>query len=526
MATQPVLIDGQWRESQQVGTFQADNPATKSPLPDVFPVSSWEDCDAALNAAVAAFEELRRLPGARIAEFLNRMADLIDENKQTLCEIAHQETGLPMSPRLMDVELPRTSNQLRLAAQAAAEGSWKTATIDTANNIRSYFAPLGPVWVFGPNNFPFAFNSASGGDFAAAIAAGNPVIAKANSSHPATTRELAKLAHQAAHEVGLPPATVQCIYRTKHEDGERLVADPRTEAIGYTGSRGAGLKLKEAADKVGTPIYLELSSVNPVIILPGALKERGGDLAKEFQGSCLMGSGQFCTNPGMVVLLAGKETDQFIEMVKEGFAEAPVGTLLSASVEKNLAQSIGVIKKGGATQLAGGSTGAGTGYSHANTLLSVPGSKYLEDPELFQTEAFGNSSLLVIASDIDQVVQIVNSLEGNLTGSLYTDTQGSDDAAYATIAPHLRQKVGRLINDKMPTGVAVSAAMNHGGPFPATGHPGFTAVGIPAAIHRFAMLQSFDGVRLDRLPAELQNKNPTGQTWRWIDGTWTQADVS
>lgn len=525
MATQPVLIDGQWRESQQVGTFQVEDPTTKSPLADSFPVSGWEDCDAALNAATAAFEQTRQLPGTKIAGFLTRMADLIEQNKQSLCDTAHLETALPVSPRLMDVELPRTSNQLRLAAQAAADGSWKSATIDTANNIRSYYAAIGPVWVFGPNNFPFAFNSASGGDFAAAIAAGNPVIAKANSSQPATTREMAKLARQAAEETGMPSGLVQLIYRTRHEDGERLVADPRTGATGYTGSRSAGLKLKEAADRAGNPIYLELSSVNPVIMLPGALKERGGDLAKEFQASCLMGSGQFCTNPGLVILLAGEATERFIGVVKEGFAQAPVGTLLSGSVEKNLAQSVQVLKKGGAIELAGGGPGAGTGYSYANTLLSIPGRKYLEDPELFQTEAFGNCSLLVIVDDVDQAVQVVDSLEGNLTGSIYTDTRGSDDADHDKIVPHLRQKVGRLINDKMPTGVAVSPAMNHGGPFPATGHPGFTAVGIPASIHRFAMLQSFDGVRLERLPLELRNENPSGKMWRWIDDTWTQENA-
>ena len=182
---------------------------------------------------------------------------------------------LPGAPRLKDVELPRTTSQLRQAAAAAREGSWALPTIDTKLNIRSCLASIGPVWVFGPNNFPFAFNSVAGGDFAAAIAAGNPVIAKANTSHPGTTRRVAELAQQAAEKTEMPSGTVQLIYRTSHADGLRLVADARTGATGYTGSRHAGLALKAAADAAGKPIYLELSSINPVVILPGAICRAG-----------------------------------------------------------------------------------------------------------------------------------------------------------------------------------------------------------------------------------------------------------
>jgi len=526
MTVQPILIDGQWRQADATSTFRAENPATREPLPDEYPVSAWNDCDAALEAATAAFDVMRGMPGEDIARFLEEYASRIEARKDELIQMANAETALPVSPRLADVELPRTMNQLRQAAAAAREGSWAMPTIDTATGIRSCYAPIGPVCVFGPNNFPLAFGSISGGDFAAAIAAGNPVIAKANSSHPGTTRILAEEAEAARQATGMPPGTVQLIYRTSHPDGERLVSDARTGATGYTGSRSAGLKLKTAADSAGKPIYLELSSVNPVVILPGALRERSGEIAGEFTTSCLMGTGQFCTNPGLVMLLKGEETNAFIEMLRDNFQQAPVGTLLSKGVEANLRTNLGVLQEAGAKLIAGDTAGGGQGYSHANTLLSVTGEEFLANAEALQTEAFGNTSLLVFADDVDQVCVAIDRLEGNLTGCIYSDTAGSDDGAYDRIAPHLRGRVGRLLNDKMPTGVAVSPAMNHGGPYPATGHPGFTAVGIPASLSRFSMLHCYDNVRPHRLPACLQDKNPNGGAWRYIDGRWTQDDVA
>jgi len=526
MSNQPVLIAGQWRPAQASHSFRAENPVTGATLADEFPVNTWADCDAALTAATAAAAELRNTSPEKIAKFLTGLADRIEARKTQLVETAHMETGLPQTPRLADVELPRTTGQLRQAAAAALDGSWALPTIDTKLNLRSALAPLGPVWVFGPNNFPFAFNSVAGGDFAAAIATGNPVIGKANTSHPGTSRLLAAEAFAAVTEAGLPPATVQLIYRTSHADGERLAADPRTGALAYTGSRSAGLKLKTAADRAGKPIYLELSSVNPVLLLPGALAERGVKLVEEFTGSCLMATGQFCTSPSFILLFAGEAAEQFITATKQKLETTPPTPLLSASVQRTLAESVKTLQAAGAELLCGGSPLAAPGYRFANTLLRVSGEKFLAAPEQLQTEAFGNASLLVVVRDAVQAAEVLSHLEGNLTGCVYSDTHGADDALYDQLVPLLRARVGRLLNDKMPTGVAVSAAMNHGGPFPATGHPGFTAVGIPAALRRFAMLQCFDNVRPARLPAALQNKNPNGKMWRLIDGNWSQADLA
>jgi NADP-dependent aldehyde dehydrogenase len=456
------------------------------------------------------------------ADFLEKFASRIDARRAELVAQAERETALPAEPRLNSNELPRTTDQLRQAAAAARERSWSLPTIDKERNIRSMFRALGPVAVFGPNNFPLAFNSAAGGDFAAAIAAGCPVIAKANTSHPGTTRLLAEEAFAVIKELGLPPAMVQLIYRTSHADGEKLVSHPLLGATAYTGSRSAGLTLKHAADRAGKPIYLELSSINPVVILPGALKERASKIAEEFQGSCLLGTGQFCTNPGLVLLIDGPPTQAFIKEVAERFAAAPVGTLLGAGVQKSLVEGIAKMRSAGAEAVVGAESGGGQGFSHRNTLLLTSGAKFLQHAEAMQTEAFGNASLFVVCRDAVELGRVIDALEGNLTGCFYTDTNGSDDKLYSELEPALRCKVGRLLNDKMPTGVAVSPAMNHGGPYPATGHPGFTAVGIPASLRRFAMLACYENVREERLPPELRDKNPTGRVWRYINGGWTR----
>jgi NADP-dependent aldehyde dehydrogenase len=523
---QPVLIAGKWQRLTNRKSFQAYNPRTTEPLPDSYPISSWEDIETALHAAAAAFAQLRRVTADRIASFLERFAERIEGRRLEIVSMAERETAYPAEPRLNSVELPRTADQLRQAAAAARDRGWTMPTIDSAKNIRSMFRPIGPVCVFGPNNFPLAFNSIAGGDFAAAIAAGCPVIAKANTSHPGTSRLLAEEAFGAVNDTGMPAGLVQLLYRTDHKDGERLVAHSLLGATAYTGSRSAGLALKSAADRGGKPIYLELSSINPVVILPGALRERLAQVADEFLSSALMGTGQFCTNPGVVLLLAGEPTKSFIQEVANRYRAAPVGTLLSSGVQNSLADGVKALQSGGAQIVAGGEAGGGQGFCYRNTLLTVSGGRFLKNAELLQTEAFGNVSLFVVAEEVNELARVIDLLEGNLTGCIYSHRGGEDDDVYAAIEPLLRQHVGRLLNDKMPTGVAVSPAMNHGGPYPATGHPGFTAVGIPASLRRFAMLACYDNVREPRLPPELRDKNPTGKLSRLIGANWTQENVT
>jgi NADP-dependent aldehyde dehydrogenase len=527
MTIEPILIGGEWRQaSHKAGTFRAVNPAKNETLAEEYPISDWSDCDAALAAAAAAFTEMMAQPPTVVADFLEKYAQRLADNAPAICEMASVETALPVKPRLAEVEMPRTINQLKLAAAAGREGTWRLATIDTAANIRSCFGPLGPVIVMGPNNFPLAFNGISGGDFAAAIAAGNPVIAKAHPSHPRTSQLMAEQAHEAAAAAGLPKGAVQMIYKMPRSEGERMMGDPRLASAGFTGSRPAGMALKKVADAAGKPIYLEMSSVNPVFILPGAVKARRADIVGELATSALMGSGQFCTSPNLFVLIAGPETDTFLADLKSQLELRPVAPLLSEGVRETLADAVSSLQKGGAEILTGGQPADGPAICYKNTLLRVSGKKFLENPHKLQTEAFGNATLAVIVENVEQAKEVARQIEGSLTGCIYSATDGGDEKAYNAIAPILRRRVGRLLNDKMPTGVAVSPAMNHGGPFPATGHPGFTAVGIPASIRRFAMLECYDAVRHQRLPKWLQDAAPGGGMWRSIDGQWTQGAVA
>lgn len=524
MSIEPIFLAGQWRQANHTGVFQSENPRTTELIPLSYPISGWGDIDQALTAASEAFEQLRQLPSSQIADFLELYAKGIEARAVEICEMAHQETALPKEPRLLQVELPRTTNQLRQAAAACRDQGWRQPVIDTANKIRSCYAGIGPVVVFGPNNFPFAYNGISGGDFASAIAAGNPVIAKSHPLHPGTTKLLAEVAADALQQTGLPPATVQLLYAIDYSDGERMIQDHRLAGVGFTGGRTAGLKLKAAADWAGKPIYLEMSSINPVVILPAALSERGDQICEDLKNSCLMGAGQFCTSPGLILLPAGPATERFIAELVDKFNAAPVGTLLGRSGQLGLAAAVDKLQSYGAELLCGGNEGGGNGYSFENTIMKVTGNHFLENSEGLQTEAFGNATLLVVVDSVQQAAETIRKLEGNLTGSIYSALDGSDESDYECIAPHLRQRVGRLLNDKMPTGVAVTAAMNHGGPYPATGHPGFTAVGFPGSILRFAMLQCFDSVRESRLPDILRDKNPTG-TLRNIDGKLSSADI-
>jgi NADP-dependent aldehyde dehydrogenase len=525
MPIEPILIGGQWQAAQHVGTLRAVNPANGEQLPYEFPVSSWADCDAALAAALSAVTELAMLPPAAVADFLDGYAQRLADHAAAICEVAHLETALPVKPRLADVEMPRTINQLRQAAGAAREGTWRLATIDTAANIRSCYGAIGPVAVFGPNNFPLAFNGISGGDFAAAIAAGNPVIAKAHPSHPRTTQLMAQQAHAAAQQAGLPAGTVQLLYKMSREEGLRLVSDPRLGAAAFTGSRPGGLAMKRAADAVGKPIYLEMSSVNPIFFLPGAVAERRSELVGELAGSCLLGSGQFCTCPNLFVLFAGEAAEAFLGELKAQFESRPAGTLLSGHVLETLTAAVATLRNAGAELVTGGQPNEPPRVWHQNTLLRVSGSRFLQAAERLQTEAFGNVTLGVVVEGMEQAQAVAARLDGSLTASIYSATDGSDEPLHDALATIVRRSVGRLLNDKMPTGVAVSPAMNHGGPYPATGHPGFTAVGIPASLRRFAMLECYDNVRAHRLPPWLADAPPDDTMWRYIDGKWMQGAI-
>ncbi len=526
---EPVLLAGTWTEAQCVegpnDTFRAVNPVTGGLLAPKYPVSCWSDIDEALDAGLEASWALRDLGSKPLADFLVGYGRAIDDHAEEIAIQASLETGLPEQSRFLEIEIPRTTDQLFQAAHAALESSWKLPTIDRPTNIRSQQVALGkPVVIFGPSNFPLAFNAISGGDFAAAIAAGNAVIAKAHPLHPGTTKLLAELALLQLEKAGLPSETVQMLYHCTQNDGVRLASNRRVGAFAHTGSREAGLQLKAAADQAGIPIFLEMSSLNPVVILAGALRENLDGLVDQLVGSALLASGQFCTNPGLVLLIAGDETEDFIERVAAEYDETTPDVLLSQQGLDSLHEAVAALAEAGAEISTGGEPiGGAGGFRHQNTLLRVDGERFIEAPEALQREAFGNATLCVVAADESELTRIVDLLEGSLAGAVYSARSGADDALVEVITPKLEGRVGRLLNDKMPTGVAVVPSMVHGGPFPATGHHGFTSVGLPASMRRFSRPLCYDGVRANRLPPELKDISPIPGLWRFVDGRWMKT---
>ncbi len=502
---QQILINGHWADSSSsAGEFRAINPSTGETRTPVFPCSNWKDLDSMAEAAMAAVVHPANADPDRIGRFLEIFADRLDAKRAEIARVAHEETGLPLETRLAQIEFGRMLGQLRTAASAARDvslNSWRTPLIDTDSGIRSDFGPLGgAVLTIGPNNFPLAFHAVSGGDFAAAIAAGNPVIAKGHPLHPETGALLAGCAAEAVIEAGLHPATVQYFYQCDAEDGLRLVADQRIAAVGFTGSQAAGLSIKAAADSSGTPCFLEMSSVNPVFVLPSALAERGAQIGGEWAASLMMGAGQFCTKPGIAILV-GEGADPFVEATASALREAAPGVLFSELGVERLASGVDAVEAAGAVLRCGGASG-NPGARFEPTLLEVDGDDFLKSFQVLSQELFGPVGLVVRARDLDDASKLAAQFGGQLTATMYTGSE--DDTAWMALESILRVKCGRLIENKMPTGVAVVPSMVHGGPYPATGHPGFTAVGLPTSVHRFAMARCWDGVSLERLPVWLR----------------------
>ncbi len=519
-SAEQVLVAGSWRAAAAAGTYQAVDPSSGLDRPAIWPVSGWSDVDEALDAAVSAAAELARLPGDALGGFLDRYAARLEARGADLVALAHAETGLAVKPRLADVELPRTLDQLRQAAAAAREGTWRMAMIDRQKNIRSAAFGLGPVVVLPPANFPLAYGAVTGGDFAAAIAGGNPVIAKAHRSHPAVSLLAAQEAVAALRETGLPAATVQLLHGVA--DGERLVADPRVGGTGFTGSEHAGKKLFAAASAAGRVIWVEMGSINPVVLLPGALAERGEEIAGELTASVTGSAGQFCTKPGVVFLVDDAAGSAFVRGLAERFAAIAPQVLLGPGGRDRLVAAVTAVRGAGAALVAGGTTGAGR-CTHAPTLLEVPATDLLSRPAELLVEAFGNVTLVVRCRSLEELVRGVECVQGSLGASLYAARDGGDDEAFATIAPALVQRAGRIIENRMPTGLAVTPPMQHGGPWPSAGPAFYSAVGMPWTILRFARRICFDGWTEARLPEIVRDAAPAGRPWRYVDREWTRG---
>ena len=523
MNAPPILVAGVWRPATAVDAYRAHDPTAGRPHDTDWPVSAWPDVDAALDAAGAAARGLAALADEARAAFLDRYAARLEARAGDLVAAAHAETGLAARPRLADVELPRTLDQLRQAAAAAREGTWRMAMIDTARNIRSAAFGLGPVVVFPPGNFPLAYGGVTGGDFAAAIAAGNPVIAKAHPGCPTVSLLAAGEAVEALREAGLPPATVQLLHGMLPADGERLVADPRVGATGFTGGQEAGRRLFAAAAAAGRVIWVEMGSLNPVVLLPGALAERGVAIADELTASVTGSAGQFCTKPGLVFLVDDAAGEAFVTAVRERFAAVGGQVLLGPPGRERLAADVARLRAAGARVLAGADPGdASIGCRHAATLLEVSAAELGARPDALLVEAFGNATLLVRSATPHDLAAAVSLVPGALGASLYLGRDGRDDHLAPPIQRLLEARTGRLVENRMPTGLAVTPPMQHGGPWPSAAPPFFSAVGFPWSALRFARRLCFDGVAPSRLPECLRDAPPPGRPWRYVDHAWTR----
>lgn len=511
--------------------FYAINPATGEALPGGFREHTAAEIDAAVQEAERAFEIFRREPPQRKVALLRRIGEELEANRAALVAVCTTETALPL-PRLHG-ELTRTINQLNLFAGLVEEGSWVGARIDRAQpqrqpapkpDLRQWQIPLGVVCVFGASNFPFAF-SVAGGDTASALAAGCPVVVKGHPAHPGTSALVGQAIDRAVQAVEMPKGVFSLIQGHSTDVGMAMVMHPLVKAVGFTGSTGGGKAIFAAASSRPEPIpvYAEMGSTNPVFILPGAIKEKSEQIAQGLVSSITLGTGQFCTNPGMVLALDSPETVRFIGEIAgtlEKNATTP-GIMLTPAIQQ--AYNDGVLRMQqvkGVSKIAGGvSRNApceGIAY-----LMRASAATLLRHPALAE-EVFGPSSLLVTAEDKAQLYQVAERLEGHLTATVHATP--ADLEEYGELVKILERKVGRLLFNGFPTGVEVSPAMVHGGPFPATTDSRSTSVGT-GAIYRFTRPVCYQDFPENALPDALKDENPLG-IWRLIDGAFTKDRVS
>jgi alpha-ketoglutaric semialdehyde dehydrogenase len=502
---------------------RAFNPSTGQQLEPAYPYGDQSHVDSACSAAAAAFAAYRSTTAEKRAEFLEAIAANIEAISDDVVARAVAESGLP-EPRIAG-EVGRTTGQLRLFAAVLREGSWNGARIDPAlpdraplprPDIRQRSIPLGPVAVFGASNFPLAF-SVAGGDTASALAAGCPVVVKAHDAHPGTSELVGRAIAEAVVQVGLPAGTFSLLYGSGPELGIALVTDPRIKAVGFTGSRTAGTALvaAAAARPEPIPVYAEMSSINPVFLLDGALANRGADLGSAFVGSMTLGSGQFCTNPGLVIAVDGPGLDAFIAGARDALGQAPATPMLTPGIAQNYATGVDTLSAEAELIARGEASDSQTACRAA--LFATDAQSLLSSKHL-QAEVFGASSLIVRCADVDEMRTVAENIEGQLTATVHADESDHDDAR--RLLPVLELKAGRILFDGWPTGVEVCHAMVHGGPYPATSDSRSTSVG-SRAIERFLRPVCYQNVPKSLLPVAIADDNPD-HLWRRIDGRLTQ----
>ncbi len=493
-------------------TFKTFNPETNRENDVVYSEASDQEIQQAVNLATSAFASYKNLGGIKKAEFLNAIADEIEALGDELIQTYCSETGLPEGRA--QGERGRTVFQLRSFAAMVKEGSWVEAAIDTAildrqpipkTDLRKMLVPLGPVVVFGASNFPLAYSTA-GGDTAAALAAGCPVIVKSHPMHAGTGELVASAIHKAAEKTGMPDGVFSNLNSSGIHVGIELVKHPSIKGVGFTGSIKAGRALFNLASQREEPIpvFAEMGSVNPVILLPEAAKERGVDLAKTYAGSITLGSGQFCTNPGLILGIKNNDFSQFIDSLSDEILKIDPTCMLHPNIignyEKNKAL---VASQPGITVKADFENDVDVNYGR-QTILTVEGATFLENSVLHQ-EVFGPYSLVVQCESKEQLAEIINNLEGQLTGTILAEE--NELSGNQKVIDALQNRVGRIIYNGVPTGVEVCPSMQHGGPYPASTDSRFTSVGIHS-VKRWVRPMSFQSWPDALLPDALKNENP------------------
>ncbi|QQP91319.1 aldehyde dehydrogenase (NADP(+)) [Skermanella sp. TT6] len=502
-------------------TFYAVNPADGKKMEPAFGGGGEAEVREACELAWAAFDSYRETSLEARATFLETVAQKIMDLGDPLVERASAESGLPRAR--IEGERGRTVGQLRLFAGVVREGGWIEARIDPAlpdrkplprPDQRQRHIPLGPVAVFGASNFPLAF-SVAGGDTASALAAGCPVIVKAHSAHPGTSELVGRAVQAAVAECGLPEGVFSMVFGAGNSVGTALVSDWRIKAVGFTGSRRGGMALVSvaAARREPIPVYAEMSSINPVFLLPSALSSRAEALGKGYVASLNLGAGQFCTNPGIVLALDGPDLDRFLETAKAEVGNSAASTMLTPGIFA--AYDEGVRKLSGNSKvrlLARGQACSGPNQCQT-AVFETDAASFLSETDL-QEEVFGASSLVIRCPDLETVRTVAEHLEGQLTATVQADE--SDLDAARMLLPVLERKAGRVLFNGWPTGVDVSHAMVHGGPFPSTADGRSTSVGT-LAIRRFLRPVCYQDVPAGLLPEALKDGNPL-KLWRRIGG--------
>ena len=514
-------IAGEWRDGP--GVFQTDNPATGEKLPRKFQKGAEVLVDQAVHAANACAEEFASMAASKRAGFLRVIADEIDARGDALTETCNEETALPAA-RLQG-ERGRTVGQLRYFANWIEEGSWLEARIETARpdrdpmpkpDIRSMYKALGPVGVFGASNFPLAFSTA-GGDTASALAAGCPVIFKAHDAHPGTSEIVAHAIAAAVAKTGMPKGVFSLIHGGTLAVGQTLVAHPMIKAVGFTGSIAGGRALFDSAVSRPEPIpfYGELGANNPVFLMPSAMSNKAAEIAMGWVGSLIIGVGQFCTNPGLLLAVKGFDLDTFVETaVSElgGIASQPMLNHRISNAYRDINDAMAAHAKITCALKRRAEDGP---FAGSPAVYRVSAADWQAHPELAE-EMFGPAGLIVQCDNADQLLEIAESLAGQLTATIQMDD--SDTELAGKLRPALEQRAGRILINGWPTGVEVCHSMVHGGPYPSSTDSRTTSVG-SMAIRRFIRPVCYQAFPQVLLPDALKDDNPLNIP-RLVDGKW------